>query len=65
MLKPCEMPMKMLKLEALSRRLSSNHPKQERIKNDFRKIRTGFNGERKYWKGVEESPEKNIEYFMI
>ncbi|MBD8589505.1 hypothetical protein IFT92_17030 [Peribacillus simplex] len=38
MLKPCERPMKMLKLEALSRRLSANHPKQERIKNDFRKI---------------------------
>ncbi|MDM5211517.1 NERD domain-containing protein [Peribacillus sp. NJ4] len=46
MLKPCEKPLKMLKLEALSRRLSPNHPKQEKIRNDFRKIDTGFNGER-------------------
>jgi ribosomal protein S27AE len=58
MLKPCEMPMKMLKLEALSRRLSSNHPKQERIKNDFRKIRTGFNGERSIGKELKNLPKE-------
>ena len=31
MKKPCEKPMKMHKLEALSRRLSPNHPKQKKI----------------------------------
>ncbi|MCD1161095.1 NERD domain-containing protein [Peribacillus frigoritolerans] len=58
MLKPCERPMKMLKLEALSRRLSANHPKQERIKNDFRKIRTGFNGERSIGKELKNLPKE-------
>jgi ribosomal protein S27AE len=50
--------MKMLKLEALSRRLSANHPKQERIKNDFRKIRTGFNGERSIGKELKNLPKE-------
>ncbi|MCM3673393.1 NERD domain-containing protein [Peribacillus simplex] len=58
MLKPCERPMKMLKLEALSRRLSANHPKQERIRNDFRKIRTGFNGERSIGKELKDLPKE-------
>ncbi|MDO7488016.1 nuclease-related domain-containing protein [Peribacillus frigoritolerans] len=58
MLKPCERPMKMLKLEALSRRLSANHPKQERIKNDFRKIRTGFNGEWSIGKELKDLPKE-------
>ena len=58
MLKPCERPIKMLKLEALSRRLSANHPKQERIKNDFRKIRTGFNGERSIGKELKNLPKE-------
>ncbi|MFD9624868.1 nuclease-related domain-containing protein [Peribacillus muralis] len=46
MRKQCEKPIRMLKLEALMRRLPANHPKQEKIHNDFRKIRTGYNGER-------------------
>lgn len=58
MLKPCEMPMKMLKLEALSRRLSANHPKQERIRNDFQKIRTGYNGERSIGKELKNLPKE-------
>lgn len=58
MLKTCEMPMKMLKLEALSRRLSANHPKQERIRNDFRKIRTGYNGERSIGKELKNLPKE-------
>ncbi|MFJ7753217.1 nuclease-related domain-containing protein [Peribacillus muralis] len=47
MRKQCEKPVKMLMLEALMRRLPANHPKQESISNDFRKIRAGFNGERR------------------
>ncbi|WP_285765499.1 nuclease-related domain-containing protein [Peribacillus sp. SI8-4] len=46
MRKQCVKPIKMVKLEALMRRLPANHPKQKKISSDFRKIRTGFNGER-------------------
>ena len=58
MKKPCEKPMKMLKLEALSRRLSPNHPKQKKITNDYRKIRTGFNGESSIGKELKGSFKK-------
>ncbi|MFD6439874.1 nuclease-related domain-containing protein [Peribacillus sp. NPDC060186] len=58
MKKPCEKPMKMLKLEALSRRLSPNHPKQKKITNDYQKIRTGFNGESSIGKELKELSKK-------
>ncbi|MGW6298345.1 nuclease-related domain-containing protein [Peribacillus butanolivorans] len=58
MKKPCEKPMKMLKLEALSRRLSPNHPKQKKITNDYRKIRTGFNGESSIGKELKDLSKK-------
>ncbi|MFJ7744180.1 nuclease-related domain-containing protein [Peribacillus sp. NPDC097295] len=43
--KPCKKPMKMLKLEALIRRLPLNHPKQKYITSDYRKMLTGHKGE--------------------
>ncbi|MBK5442738.1 MULTISPECIES: nuclease-related domain-containing protein [unclassified Peribacillus] len=58
MKKPCEKPMKMLKLEALSRRLSPNHPKQKKITNDYRKIRTGFYGESSIGKELKDLSKK-------
>ncbi|MGG4265214.1 NERD domain-containing protein [Peribacillus simplex] len=58
MIKPCEKPIKMLKLEALNRRLRSNHPKQEQIRNDFRKIRKGFNGERSIGNELKDLPKE-------
>ncbi|CAH0134585.1 hypothetical protein SRABI96_00324 [Peribacillus sp. Bi96] len=58
MQKLCEKPLKLLKLEALSRRLTTDHPKQEKIRNDLRKVRTGFNGERSIGNELNDLPKE-------
>lgn len=43
--KPCKKSNKLLKLEALSRRLPQHHPKQKYVTSDYRKTLTGHKGE--------------------
>ncbi|OLO37181.1 hypothetical protein BTR23_13690 [Alkalihalophilus pseudofirmus] len=41
-----KIPLKILKLEALLRRLPSNHPKRNQLKEDLAKNKAGYNGEK-------------------
>ncbi|WP_158211741.1 nuclease-related domain-containing protein [Alkalihalobacterium alkalinitrilicum] len=44
--KPRKIPLKILKLEALLRRLPSDHPKRNQLKEDLAKNKAGYNGEK-------------------
>ena len=56
--KPCKKPIKMLKLEALIRRLPLNHPKQNYLTSDYRKILTGHKGELAIGAELHDLPKK-------
>lgn len=58
-----EVPLKILKLEALLRRLSLNHPSLPRIKEDLAKSYAGYRGEQSLDYYFELLPEQN--YFIL
>lgn len=61
--KEIKIPLKLLKLEALIRRLKEDHPKRQEVEEDFAKSKAGFIGEQSLQYYFDYLPEK--EYYIF
>jgi hypothetical protein len=64
-MKPISTPKKVKILDALTRRLPSDHKSYNKVKNDFGKFNAGYIGEKSLEYFLEKLQKENTSYYMI